>query len=195
MRTIILVAASALAMTACDRRTGAKPAAPSIRGAPISLAQSPARRPGLWEQSMTRDGAAPAMVGKMRVCIDAASEARLSVFGGKMGKSLCRRRSVARGPDGAYVFTSTCDMGDAGVMTSAGTLTGDLASHYRVHDESDTTGSGIAAMNGRHVTDIDATWLGPCPAGMEGGDVILANGMKVNLNKLGAAARAMSGGG
>ncbi|MDQ2860328.1 MAG: hypothetical protein M3T55_06295 [Pseudomonadota bacterium] len=198
MRTIILVAASALALTACDRRGGARSAPPAATpSGPISVspAQPPARRSGLWEQSMTRDGAAPAMVGKMRVCIDAASEAKLSVFGGKAGKSLCRHRSVARGPDGAYAFTSTCDMGEAGVMRSTGTLTGDLSAHYRVHDESDTTGAEIAPMNGRHITDIDATWLGPCPASMEGGDVILANGMKVNLKKLGAAAQAMGGGG
>lgn len=197
MRTTILVAATILAVGACDRRGGARPAvsAPSTGGVPVSLTAPPARRIGLWEQTLSRDGASPAMVGTLRVCIDAGSETDLSVFGTKLGKSLCRQRSVTRDSDGAYAFTSTCDMGEAGVATSAGTLTGDLSSHYQVHDESETTGAAVATMNGRHVTDINATWLGACPADMAGGDVILANGMKVNLNKLGAAAQAMSGGG
>jgi hypothetical protein len=50
-------------------------------------------------------------------------------------------------------------------------------------------------MNGRHVTEIAATWLGPCPAGMIPGDVLMANGMKVNVTRIGAAAAAVGGGG
>lgn len=197
MRTTILVATAALATGACNPQTGAQRAmraGSSARAASPSPTQPPTRRFGLWEQTMRRDGAPPAMVGEMRVCIDAASESGLSVFGAKLGRGLCRQRSVTRSADGAYAFTSTCDMGEAGVTTSAGTVVGNLSSHYRVHDESETTGAAVAAMNGRHVTEIDATWLGPCPVGMTGGDVMLANGMKVNLNKLGAAAEAMQGG-
>ena len=193
MRTIILVAASALALTACDRRGDARPApagAAAVQGAP-----PPARRAGLWEQSMSRDGETPAVVGKMRLCIDAASEAKLSVLGGRVGKDACRRRAFVRRPEGGYAFTSTCGMGAVGVTRSTGTLSGDLASRYRIHAQSDTTGSSIPSMNGRHVTDIDATRLGPCPAGMDGGDVILANGMKIDTGKLSAIAKAMGGGG
>jgi hypothetical protein len=134
-------------------------------------------------------------MGKVRMCIDAASETKLSLFGDRMGRGACRQRAVSRGLDGAYSFATTCDMGQAGVTTSKGTLSGDLSSAYRVHAESDVAGSSIASMNGHHVTEIAATWLGPCPAGMIAGDILMANGMKINVTKIGATAAAVGGGG
>ena len=197
MRTIILVVASILALTACNRQGGGKPAAAAPPASPAALFatnQPPARKAGLWEQTMTRDGAAPVVMGKMRLCVDATSEAKISLFGGRMGKGRCGRRSVSRGLNGNYNFTSTCDMGEAGVTTSKGTLSGDLSSRYRVHAESDIAGSSIPSLNGHHVTDIEATWLGACPAGMVPGDIVMGNGMKINVDKIGAAAAAVGGG-
>ena len=197
MRTMVLIAASALVLTACNKAGGAKSTPPALASgavAPTAEGQPPVRKAGLWEQTMIYDGAPMGIVGRMRVCIDATSEAKLSLFGGRMGKSACRQRSVVRGLDGAYTFTSTCDMGQAGMTTSTGTLSGDLSSRYHVHAQSDTTGSSLAPMNGRHVTDIDATYLGPCPAGVNPGDMVMGNGMKINAGKLGAAAQAMGGG-
>jgi hypothetical protein len=198
MRTVILVAASILALTACNRQGGGKPSAAaspvSPAAAPLATSQPPARRAGLWEQTMNRDGAAPMVMGKMRLCVDAASEAKISLFGGRMGKGRCGRRSVSRQLNGNYDFTSTCDMGEAGVTTSKGTLSGDLSSRYRVHAESDIAGSSIPSLNGHHVTDIEATWLGACPAGMTPGDIVMGNGMKINVDKISAAAAAAGGG-
>ena len=45
-------------------------------------------------------------------------------------------------------------------------------------------------MNGHHTADIEAKWAGPCPVGMKGGDIELANGMKVGSHSLKAAAAA-----
>ncbi|MGI8839791.1 MAG: DUF3617 domain-containing protein [Caulobacteraceae bacterium] len=191
MQRMALIAASALALAGCGRAGVGAPTS----GAGRAAVQPPARKAGLWEQSMTRDGAALAIVGRVRVCVDAASEARLSLFGGRMGRSACPRRAVVRRPGGGYAFASTCDMGEAGVTTTSGTLSGDLAARYRIHAHSDTAGSSVPAMNGGHVTDIDATWLGPCPAGMNPGDMILANGMKINAGKLAGLAQAVGGGG
>ncbi|MEO8926974.1 MAG: DUF3617 family protein [Caulobacteraceae bacterium] len=198
MRTIMAMTAAALTLAACDKAPGARPLSAgraSAGSASIASVRPPTRRAGLWRQTMTRDGVEPPMVGTMRICLDAASDARLSVFGGKIGKAPCARRSVGRRADGAYVFISTCDVGGAGVTNSTGTLSGDFVSRYHVHVASLTTGSSIPSMNGRHVIDIDATWLGACPAGIDGGDVIMANGMKVDMMRLGAVAGAMSGGG
>ena len=197
MRTMVLIAASALVLTACNKAGGAKSTPPALASGPVAPTaegQPPVRKAGLWEQTMTHDGVSLGIVGRVRLCVDTASEAELSLFGGKMGKSACARRSVIRGLTGGYTFASTCDMGEAGATTSTGTLSGDLATRYRVHAQSDTTGSSIPAMNGRHVTDIDATWLGPCPADMKPGDMVMGNGMKINAGKLGAAAEAMGGG-
>jgi hypothetical protein len=191
MRTMVLVALSTLALAACNRQGGGQPAASSGAGA-VAVSQMPTRKAGLWEQSMVHDGAAPGIMGKVRACIDAASERKLSLFGGRMRAGKCSRWSVSRALNGAYHFTTTCDMDEAGVTTTAGTLTGDLGRAYHIHSLSNTTGSSIPSMNGPHVTDITSTYLGPCPAGMIPGDVVMANGIKVNVNKL---AGAVSGGG
>ncbi|MGI9169455.1 MAG: DUF3617 domain-containing protein [Caulobacteraceae bacterium] len=193
MRTIIALAAGALTLTACEKAR--RPAGEHAGRAAVKSVAAPTRKAGLWEQSMTRDGRPLALVGRMRACVDAASEARLSLFGGKMSRTLCRRRSVSRSVDGVYAFASTCDMGEAGVIASEGVLTGDLSSRYRLHAQSNVTGSSLPSMNGRHTTDIEARYLGPCPPGMTAGDVIMANGMKINAGKLGAAAQALGGGG
>ena len=74
-------------------------------------------------------------------------------------------------------------MGHAGTVTTTGVASGDFSSKYLVHSESDVTGSSIAAMNGHHVTEMQANWLGPCPANMTPGDVMVG-GFKMNLNSM-----------
>jgi hypothetical protein len=84
-------------------------------------------------------------------------------------------------------------MSGGGQTASKVSASGDWASGYHIHTETDTTGAPIAAANGHHVTDIDGKWLGPCPAGMAGGDVQLPGGMKINAAKAAAAARMLRG--
>jgi hypothetical protein len=43
------------------------------------------------------------------------------------------------------------------------------------------TGAPVTTLNGRHQIVITATWLGPCKAGQRGGDMIMSNGMKINM--------------
>ena len=182
MRTTLLaISAAALALAACGKTDQAKTPSASGAVAPASAgpASLPARKAGLWIQTMSRDGAAGRM-GQMRICIDSATDAKMSMFGQKMGKSLCQGQSVSRGLDGAFSSTSTCSMGQGGTITSKGTVTGDFSSKYHVHSESDIAGASLAAMNGHHVTDIDGVYAGPCPADMAPGDISLANGMKIN---------------
>ncbi|MEP6967276.1 MAG: DUF3617 family protein [Pseudomonadota bacterium] len=194
MRTIACMAGCAVALAACGKpgetKSGGGPSAAAA--APTPIATVPARKSGLWEQTMTRDGK-PGRMGKLRMCLDPATDAKMSLFGQSMGKSLCKSQSLSRGLDGSYSFRSTCDMGDGGSATSSGTLTGDFATRYKVHSESDITGARYAPMNGHHVTEIEAVWAGPCPAGMVAGDMEMGPGIKLNINKLSDAAAAMGG--
>jgi hypothetical protein len=138
-------------------------------------------------------------MGGMKICVDPSTEAKSAVLShnmnpGRLASSQCAAPTVGRGLDGSWSFASTCAMGDAGTIASKGTASGDFASAYHVHFETDISGARYAAMNGHHVTDIDGKWLGPCPAGMAPGDVQLANGMTVNAGKFAGAAKAMGGG-
>lgn len=166
--------------------------------APLSAArarfQPPDRRAGLWEQVMTRDGSPPPLVGKVRLCLDKATEAGLSPFGARLRGRACPERSVTRATDGAYLFSSRCELGQAGLTTASGRLVRPSATAYEAHEESVTRGAVMEQLNGRHVVDIKAVWLGPCPAGMAPGDLVLNGGLKINLAKA-AAASALLGGG
>jgi hypothetical protein len=196
MRHVLMISAAALALTACqkagDGKTAAAPAAaaPAPSGGPLSLTSLPTRKAGLWQQAMSQDGAATPM-GAMKICVDAASDAKMSLLGERMKSDKDCQKSFSRGLDGSFSYSSTCKMGQAGVISSKGVITGDFASSYTVKAENDITGSAVARMNGHHVMEIQSTYLGPCPAGMSGGDISLANGMTFNAAKMAA----MAGGG
>jgi hypothetical protein len=185
MREMLLVGMTTLTLVGCDGDE--RPAR--------TAAALPAPKAGLWRETLTRDGHPMSLIGEMRACLDADARARLTAWGGRAGQGLCQDRAVTRDGDGAYHFSSTCQTGPGGRVTTQGLVTGDFASRYRVHTQSDTTGASVGAMNGRHVMEVEADYLGPCPADMTAGDVIIANGMKVNMDRLRAAAQALSGGG
>jgi hypothetical protein len=155
----------------------------------------PTPRAGLWGESLLRDGRGAGLLGEMRACLDSDARARLSTLGGQAGKSVCQSVAVTRDADGGYHFSSACDLGPAGHVFTRGELTGDLASRYRVHSRTDTTGAALASMNGAHQIDLEADYLGACPPGMKTGDVIIANGMKVNMDHLRVVAETLAGGG
>jgi hypothetical protein len=189
MRKQVVVGVSTMTIAAllggCDNRAPA----------PTPVAALPSPRAGLWRESTLRDGHELGLVGEMRACLDADARARLSTLGGRTEKSRCQNLAVARDADGGYHFSSACDLGLGGHMVTQGELTGDLASRYRVMSRTETSGAILTSMNGRHEIDLEAEYLGPCPAGMKTGDVVIANGMKVNMNHLRAVAEVFGGSG
>jgi hypothetical protein len=152
----------------------------------------PARRPGLWIQTMSRDGA-PGRRGDMRMCIDAATDDKISFMGQRLGRGACQK-VVTRGLDGAYAFTSTCAMPGGGRIQSSGVALGDFQTSYKIHSESSISGAMISRMNGHHVTDITGRYQGPCPSNMAPGDIALGYGLKFNVNKASMLARALGPG-
>ena len=187
MRVVPLACLGTLALGACHKSaSSANPAtAASPAAAPAAAAVGlPTRKAGLWVETMTRDGKTSPMGSSIKICIDAATDAKMSSFGRQMGKNACAQQSITRGLDGSYHFSATCTVGQAGTIVSTGTASGDFSSKYVVHDESTVSGARFAPMNGRHVTEIAATYQGPCPPDMIAGDMEMGNGMKVNINQM-----------
>ena len=182
MRTrYLMVAALLAAPAACARHDAASSKA--------SARVSGARREGLWRQTVMRDGRST-LLGPMRACIDAATDAKMTMIGHAVGGARCTRAD-ARQPDGSIRFHTVCSFGRAGIVDSTGAVSGDFSSTYRLHATSEVRGSPYASMNGAHVTDISARYVGPCPSGMSPGEIIIGPGLKVNLDRLplaGAAA-------
>lgn len=185
MRTqCVMAGCLVVALAGCGRHDGA--------ASKIARTTAGVRREGLWRQTVVRDGRSTPF-GPMRVCIDAATDAKMTMIGHAVGGSRCTRSSV-RGPDGAISFHSMCSFGRAGVIESSGAVQSDFSSSYRLHAVSTVHGSVYGPMNGAHVTDTTASYVGPCPSGMAPGEVIIGPGLKINLNRLPlASAAAMFG--
>lgn len=187
MRAMMVIGLSTVTLVGCDGAGGDQPAR--------KAAVLPTPRAGLWRESVSRDGHGAGVLSEVQACLDADARSRLSALGDRADKGLCQNHAISRDADGGYHFTTTCDMGPGGRLTSRGLLTGDLANRYRVQTQNDISGASIASMNGHHVVDLEADYLGPCPADMKVGDVMIANGMKTNLRKLGEAAALFGAGG
>jgi hypothetical protein len=148
--------------------------------APAFAVDLPPRKPGLWLMTMTMSGGGGQPLREMRLCVDSSTEAAMLAVGGNMLKDACSKNEVKR--DGFMVTTSAvCDMGSTR-MTSRGTtrFDGDTAYHSEIQTKYDPP------FMGRAVSDMtqDAKWIGPCPADMQPGDVVMPNGMKMNFKTM-----------
>jgi hypothetical protein len=192
MRKVLILAASFLALSACNKKPANTPRAPAPPGAaPTSGTAAPSagaatptvlpeRAPGLWEQKISTRG----MTQVSKICLDHAVEQRFTVWGQHAGKSDCSKTRLAPRLGGGWTFASSCDMGAAGKTETTGQVTGDFARSYKVSAESSISGARALEMNGTHAMTLEANWQGPCPAGMAPGDMLLPGGMKINMMKM-----------
>jgi hypothetical protein len=191
-RAILICGAAVLALAACSKKsetaaTGTSAPATANAPAPPEASGSmslPSRKAGLWEQTVTSDK----MHQTISMCIDAALDQKMKVWGSQNGKSQCREEKITSHLGGGYDFHAVCAMGESGTVTSDGVVSGDFGSRYTVDVTSTTAGSPMPQANGAHTISIAANWKGPCPADMKAGDMMLPGGMKFNV------VDAMSGG-
>jgi len=185
MRKVLILTTGLLALAACNKkpadapRTPAPPGAAPTSGTPAPTAM-PERAPGLWEQKISTGGISQVS----KICLDHAVEQRFTVWGQHAGKSDCSKTKLTPRPGGGWAFASTCDMGDGGKTATTGEVTGDFAKAYKVSARSSVSGARSPQMNGTHDMTLEASWQGPCPAGMQPGDMLLPGGMKINMMKI-----------
>ena len=195
MGHVMRVAFAAVALAACHK-PAAPDAAASAQAASADASGPAHQRAGLWQTSITVDGHRSPM--EMTVCVDAAMAAKSQAFHPNNAADMARSKGCqypppTRNADGSWSVAFTCPMTGGGQLASKVNATGDWASTYHVHTETETTGSPVAAANGHHVSDVEGKWLGPCPEGMAGGDMELPGGMKVSGGKAAAAAKMLRG--
>lgn len=187
-RAILVCGCAALALSACSKKSDTAATGGTAPDAAVASAPGPVtpptRKAGLWEQTMVSESApvGRAMNQTLRMCVDDASEAKMKWWAteNRKGGSTCAEQSVSRKLGGGWSFHSVCDVGDGGKVTADGEATGDFGSHYKVEIHSVMTGSPMAQANVSHKMTMEATWKGPCPAGMKGGDIEMPGGMKIN---------------
>jgi hypothetical protein len=141
--------------------------------------EMPARKPGLWQLRIEFAGRKlPAQTVKQ--CIDAASDKLMN--SSYTGGVSCSKQDVSH--SGATMTIDTVCRSGPATNTSHVVVNGSFDSGYTMDVTSTRTGGppvpGLPPGGAMHTT-ITAKWLGPCAAGMRPGDMIMANGMKMNM--------------
>jgi hypothetical protein len=152
----------------------------------------PTRKAGLWDMSIAFEGGKmPSQT--MQHCVDAQSDKLMNANFGGMAKEGCSQKDVKRSGD-TITMDSVCKS-DMGTTTSHAVITGNFDSAFTVKMSSTTEGgkprAGMPANHSSNMT-VQAKWLGACKAGQKPGDIMMPNGIKMNvmdLQKGGAARR------
>lgn len=170
-----------LALSACDK--GADKADVAGDDAKPAVAQAkapegpPKQTPGQWEYKNTIGGRSMAM----KMCVDAKSQQAISWVNPSAVADDCSKREYGKQPDGTWTFYTVCRTSVGGETTSSGAAKGDFSRNFTVLVTVKTEGAQQAAANGVFDMKIDASYVGPCPAGQRGGDVIGPGGQIVNV--------------
>jgi Protein of unknown function (DUF3617) len=171
-----------------------------IAAAPALAQDLPTRKAGLWEMKMVFEGRSmPPM--SMRQCIDAATDKAMQAQYGSGGAAgaTCSKQDF-RNAGGSMTFDSVCKIG-ASTTTTHGVITGSFDSAYTMKINSTREGGppapGMAATGESRMT-IEAKHIGPCEAGQKPGDIMMGNGMKMNvkdMQRMGPGGMGAPGGG
>ncbi len=142
--------------------------------APAGAAQELSRKPGLWEVKTSIDNTnAPARV--VQQCIDPTTDVMLQSIAGPFNPATCERGDVQHTADATTIDFKCTVAGKP--ATAHSVITGSLDSAYTMT----VTAQSESIPKGKMVMTMDGKWLGPCAADQKAGDVILSNGMKVNI--------------
>jgi hypothetical protein len=144
-------------------------AAVFVAGAASGDTPLPHQRLGLWDSSMTVMGRPMTTES----CIDAASESKMSALSASIRQKRCKSGSIRHNADGSWTSISSCEFVPGKVMKSRSVVSGDFNSRVNitVYADGDTTPK----------TAITMTYMGACKPGMKGGDVVMSNGVKMNV--------------
>lgn len=148
-----------------------------ICATPALAAELPSRRPGLWEvRTSIGNRNAPAPV--IRQCIDATTDQMMQSSAGPYSAAACPKREVQSSADSTTI-DSTCTVGGK-TATAHAVITGSFDSAYTMTVTSLSEDDPRSKM----IMTTEAKWLGPCAADQKPGDMIMSNGVKMNILEL-----------
>jgi Protein of unknown function (DUF3617) len=139
-------------------------------------ADLPSRKPGLWQVKTIGDGNAPEQL--IQQCIDAATDQMMQSSAGPFSPAACPGRDVQRS-ENSFTIDSTCTVGGK-AATAHSVVTGSFDSAYTMT----VTAQSEQIPAGKMVMTMEAKWLGPCAADQKPGDIVMSNGMKINVPEM-----------
>lgn len=136
--------------------------------------EAPSRKPGLWEIKTTIEGHGRAITVKQ--CIDAATDVMLQSSTGPLAAQACSGREVKKS-DGGMTIESQCTFNGKPASARA-VVSGSFDSAYTMTVTAD--GKDLPATR----MTMEGKWLGTCTADQKPGDVVMSNGVTVNVLEL-----------
>jgi hypothetical protein len=153
-------------------------AASAFAAPPVDV---PPLRAGLWEA--TSAGVRPQSPSVTRMCLDRHTQRHVLDQLAVALPRMCSRNHYGMRA-GRFVTDSACTFGASAIEgRTETTFVRDTA--YRMEVVGRVGPAGKAAETRKAV--IDGRHVGACPAGMKPGDMVLPNGLRLNLVDLGAA--------
>ena len=140
----------------------------------VSAADAPARKPGLWEVKTAIEGQGRPVT--VQQCIDAATDQMLQSSAGPFSAPSCAAPEVTKSDNGMTIDTHCNVNGKVGNAHAVVTGSFDGAYTMTVTAEGGVLPPVKMTMEGK--------WLGACAAGQQPGDVVMANGVKINIPEL-----------
>ena len=128
----------------------------------------PHQKLGLWQSETMMAG----QHFTSQLCVDAASEAKMSAFSSQVSQKKCQPGQINHNPGGSWSSVTTCEFRPGVKTTTRADVTGDFNSKYTMVMRSPPDAAPEMT--------ITSTWIGPCKPGQRGGDVIM-NGKKMNV--------------
>jgi hypothetical protein len=144
---------------------------------PAQAAELPSRKPGLW-QVTTRIENSGAPVRVIQQCIDADTDQMLQSSAGPFAPAACPRREVLNAAN-SVTIDSTCTVSGK-TATAHAVAVGSFDSAYTMT----VTSQSEEIPGGKMVMTMEAKWLGACAADQKPGDIVMSNGMKINVPDL-----------
>ncbi len=134
----------------------------------------PSRKPGLWEvrQIVGNAKTSPLVI---KQCIDSATDHMLQSSTGPYSADLCPTRNVQKTADGMTI-DSTCSIAGKTAKTHA-VIAGSFDSAYKMT----VTSQGEGTPGNDITLSLEAKWVGPCASDQKPGDLVMGNGMKLNI--------------
>jgi hypothetical protein len=144
---------------------------------PALAAELPSRKPGLWQVKTSVEGSsAPARA--IQQCIDAATDQMLQSSAGPFAPEVCPQRDVQRS-ENSFTIDSTCAIGGK-PATAHAVVNGSFDSAYTMT----VTSKSEDIPGGKMIMTMEGEWLGPCAADQKPGDIVMSNGMKINIPEM-----------
>jgi len=156
------------------RRIGATALLLVAGAMPAISADIPPRKAGLWELKVIMQNTGGAGM-TFQQCLDAETDQLTMSSAGPLAQEACPKHEVQRAGD-TITIDSTCAVGGK-PATSHVVITGSLDSAYTMTMAAESD----AVPGGKMNVTTTGKYLGACTADQKPGDMILGNGIKMNI--------------